>query len=196
MLPLVAQPPGKPKNNGVGSLSLLQGIFLTHKSNRCLLHCRQILYQLGYQGSSTISLSLLKLMFIESMMPSKYLILFCSLLCPQSFPASGSFPMSQLLPSGGQSVGASASSSVLPMNISDYFPLGLNGSYSLQSQGLTCESESCSVMSDSLQPHGLYSPGILQARKLEWVAFPFSRGSSQPTDRTQVSHIAGRFFTS
>ena len=38
--------------------------------------------------------------------------------------------------------------------------------------------------------------GILQASILEWVAFPFSRGSSQPRDRTQVSHIAGRFFTS
>ena len=38
--------------------------------------------------------------------------------------------------------------------------------------------------------------GILQARILEWVAFPFSRGSSQPRDRTQVSHIAGEFFTS
>ena len=38
--------------------------------------------------------------------------------------------------------------------------------------------------------------GILQARILEWVAFPFSKGSSQPKDRTQVSHIAGRFFTS
>ena len=37
--------------------------------------------------------------------------------------------------------------------------------------------------------------GILQARILEWVAVPFSRGSSQPRDRTQVSHIAGRFFT-
>ena len=38
--------------------------------------------------------------------------------------------------------------------------------------------------------------GILQARILEWVPFPFSRGSSQPRDRTQVSRIAGRFFTS
>ena len=38
--------------------------------------------------------------------------------------------------------------------------------------------------------------GILQARILEWVAFPFFRGSSQPRDLTQVSHIAGRFFTS
>ena len=38
--------------------------------------------------------------------------------------------------------------------------------------------------------------GILQARILEWVAFPFSRGSSQPRDQTQVSHVAGRFITS
>ena len=56
--------------------------------------------------------------------------------------------------------------------------------------------ESCSDMSNSLQPHGLIVHGILQARILEWVAVPFSRGSSQPRDRTQVSHTAGRFFTS
>ena len=54
---------------------------------------------------------------------------------------------------------------------------------------IVCESHS--VVSDSLQPHG-----ILQARILEWVAFPFSRGSCQPRDQTQVSHIAGGFFTS
>ena len=52
-------------------------------------------------------------------------------------------------------------------------------------------------MSNSLQPHGLYTVhGILQARILEWVAIPFSRGSSQPRDQTQVSCISGRFFTS
>ena len=56
-------------------------------------------------------------------------------------------------------------------------------------------SESRSVMSDSLQPHTIVH-GILQARILEWVAFPFFRGSSQPTGWTQFSHIAGRFFTS
>ena len=48
---LPAEPQGKPKNTGVGSLSLLQQIFLTQESNRGLLHCRQILYQLSYQGS-------------------------------------------------------------------------------------------------------------------------------------------------
>ena len=58
------------------------------------------------------------------------------------------------------------------------------------------ESESCSAMSNSLWLHGYTVPEILQARILEWVAFPFSRGSSQPRDWTQVSRIAGRFFTS
>ena len=58
------------------------------------------------------------------------------------------------------------------------------------------ESESRSVMSDSLRPHGLYSPWNFQARILEWVALHFSRGSSQPRDQTQVSCIAGGFFTS
>ena len=61
------------------------------------------------------------------------------------------------------------------------------------------ESIRYSVVSDSFQPHGLNLPGssvhgILQARILEWVAIPFSRGSSQPRDRTWVSYIAGRFF--
>ena len=56
--------------------------------------------------------------------------------CLQSFPASGSFQMSQLFTSGGQSIGVSASASVLPMNIQDWFPLGLTGWISLQSKGL------------------------------------------------------------
>ena len=56
-------------------------------------------------------------------------------------------------------------------------------------------SESHSVISDSLQPMDYIVHGILQARILEWVAFSFSRGSFQPRDWTQVSHIAGRFFT-
>jgi len=55
--------------------------------------------------------------------------------CPQSFPASGSFQMSQLFASGGQSIGVSASTSVLPMNIQDWFFLGWTGWISLQSKG-------------------------------------------------------------
>ena len=51
-----------------------------------------------------------------------------------------------------------------------------------------CDPMDCSLPGSSVH-------GILQARVLEWVAMPFSRGSSQPKDRTQVSHIVGRFFT-
>ena len=58
---------------------------------------------------------------------------FCS--CLQSFPSSGSFPLSWLFASGGQSIGASAS--VLPKNIQNWFPLGLTGLVSLQSKGLS-----------------------------------------------------------
>ena len=56
--------------------------------------------------------------------------------CPQSFPASGSFPMSQPYAWGGQSIGVSASTSVLPMNTQDWSPLGWTGWISLQSKGL------------------------------------------------------------
>ena len=54
--------------------------------------------------------------------------------CPQSFPASGSFPISQFCASGGQSIGVSASASVFPMNIQDWFPLGWTGWISSQSK--------------------------------------------------------------
>ena len=57
--------------------------------------------------------------------------------CLQSLPASGSFPMSRLIASDGQSIGVSASASVLPMNIQDWFPLGWTGLISLQSNGLS-----------------------------------------------------------
>ena len=57
--------------------------------------------------------------------------------CLLSFSASGSFPMSWLFPSGGQSIGTSASASILPMNIQSWFPLGLTGLISLQSKGFS-----------------------------------------------------------
>ena len=57
--------------------------------------------------------------------------------CLQSFPASGSFQMSQLFASGGQQIGVSASASVLPMNIQDWSPLGWTGWITLQSKGLS-----------------------------------------------------------
>ena len=57
--------------------------------------------------------------------------------CLQSCPASGSFPMSRFFVLGGQSIGVSATASVLPMNIQDWFPWGLTGLMSLQSKGLS-----------------------------------------------------------
>ena len=80
--------------------------------------------------SLSSSWSLLKLMSIESAI-SSFVIPFS---CPQSFPASGSYPMTQLFASGDQSIGASVS--VLPMNIQVWFPLGLTGLISLLSKGL------------------------------------------------------------
>ena len=88
--------------------------------------------------SITNSWSSPKLMCIESVMPSSHLILcvpFSS--CPQSLLASVSFPMSQLFSWGGQSIGVSASASVHPMNIWDWFPLGWTGWISLLPKGLS-----------------------------------------------------------
>ena len=59
---LPAEPPGKTKNTGVGNLSLLRGIFLTQESNRGLLHCRQILYQLSYKGSPVLDVMIKRTM--------------------------------------------------------------------------------------------------------------------------------------
>ena len=85
--------------------------------------------------SVTNSWSLLKLMYIYSVMSSKHLILCWPLsTCLQSFPASGSFLMSWPFASGGQSIEVSASASVFPMNIQDLFPLGL---ISLQLKGFS-----------------------------------------------------------
>ena len=85
--------------------------------------------------SFTTSWSLLKLTFIESEILSNHLLL-CSPLFPLPwiFPSPGSFPVSQLLASGGQSTGASASTSVLPVSIQGWFHLGLTGLISLQSR--------------------------------------------------------------
>ena len=86
--------------------------------------------------SITISRSSLKLMSIESVMPSAIsssVVPFSS--CPESLPASESFPMSQLFPWGGQSTGVSALASFLPKNTQDWSPLGWTSWISLQSKG-------------------------------------------------------------
>ena len=86
--------------------------------------------------SSTISRSLLKLMFIESVMPSNHLT-FCHhlLVLHSTFPESGYFPKSWLFASGGQNIGASASASVFPTSIQGWFSLRLTGLSSLLPEG-------------------------------------------------------------
>ena len=88
--------------------------------------------------SFTVSWSLLKLMSTESVIISNHLILCCPLLLlPLIFPRIRVFSNQSALASGGQSIGASASTSVLPINIQGWFPLGLTGLISLVSKGLS-----------------------------------------------------------
>ena len=82
----------------------------------------------------------------------------------QSFPASESFQMSQFFISGGQSIGTSTSTSVLPMNIQDWFPLGLTGGISLQSKGL-----SRAFSNTAIQKHQFFGASILYGPTLRSI---------------------------
>ena len=118
--------------------------------------------------------------------------------CPQSLPASGSFPLSQLFAWGGQSIGVSASASVLPMNNTWVQILLLLFSHCMTSvcvlcawslsQVRLCNSTDCSLPGSSV--HGDSSSKNTGVGRLSLL-----RSSSQPRDPTQVSHIAGGFFT-
>ena len=126
----------------------------------------------AYQASPsfTISQSFLKFVSIEFMILSSHLI-FCHplLLWPSVFPRSGSFPKSRLLTSGGQCIEASALASVLPMNIQDWFPLGLTGLISLLSSGLSEVFSSTTIQKHqffSAQP-SLWSSSLLCTWLLE-----------------------------
>ena len=112
----------------------------------------------AYQASLffPVSLNLLKSMSIESVMLCNHLILCHPLLfCLLSFPEPCSFPMSWLFTSGGQSIGASALASVLPMNIQGWFPLGLTGLIFLLSNGLSRFFSSNSVWKINSLPFSL-----------------------------------------
>ena len=106
------------------------------QSLSCVLTAWTIAHQASL--SFTISWSVLKLMSTESVMPSNLLTL-CHLLLllPSVFPSIRAFSNESVLRIGGQSIGASASASVLPVNIQDRFPLGWAGWISLQLQGLS-----------------------------------------------------------
>ena len=79
--------------------------------------------------------------------------------CPQSFLASGFYKMSQFFTSGGQSIGASASASVLPVNIQDRFPLGFAGWISFQSKGLSRVLQHHNLKA-SILPHSVFFPTL------------------------------------
>ena len=111
--------------------------------------------------------------------------------CLQSFPASGSFPMSRLFASGGQSIAVSVLASVLPMTIQDWFPLGWTGLISLQSQGLSGGFSNTTVQKHqffgahlSLEKEMATHPSIL-AWKTPWMEEP---GRLQSTGSQWVGH--------
>ena len=121
---------------------LLSGHSFQFSSVQSLSHVRLFVtpWTAACQASLSItnSQSLLKLMSIESVMPSNHLILYCPLLLlPWIFPSNRSFQMTRFFTSGGQSIGVSASTSVLLMNIQDWSPLGWTRWISLQSKGLS-----------------------------------------------------------
>ena len=131
--------------------------------------------------SITNSWSLHKLMSIELVMPSNHLILYHPiLLLPSIFPSTKVFQMNQFFASGGQSIGVSASASVLPMNIQDWFPLGLTGWISLKSKWLS-----------SLLQHHSSKASILQCSAFFMVqlSHPY-----MTTGKTSVSKVMSLLF--
>ena len=107
--------------------------------------------------------------------------------CPQSLPASGSFPMSQLFAWGGQSTGVSASASVLPMNTQDWSHLGWTGSISLQSKGLSRVFSNTTV-----EKHQFFSAQL--SSLLEWpkssiLTIP---NACENMEQLKISFTAGR----
>ena len=112
--------------------------------------------------SITNSHSLLKLMSISQWChPTISSSVFPFSSCLQSFPASGSFPMSQFFSSGGQSIRASASASILAMTIQDWFPLGLTHLITLQTKGLSRVFSNTTVQKHQFFDSFLYTPTLI-----------------------------------
>ena len=109
--------------------------------------------------------------------------------CPQSFPASESFPMSQLFTSGGQRIGASASPSVLPMNIQGWFPLGWTGWISLLSKGLS------RVFSSTIQKHQFFRLRVLYGWTLTSVHDYWKNHTFDYTDLCQQSDRSAFWYS-
>ena len=119
--------------------------------------------------SITNSWNLLKVMSMESVMPFTHLILCCPLLLlPSIFPSIIVFSVSQIFASGGQSIGASASASVLPVNTQYWFPLGLPGLMSLKSKGLS------RIQIREMVSQKLFQINNFKKESVAWVSVSFS----------------------
>ena len=105
--------------------------------------------------------------------------------CPQSLPASGSFPMSQLFAWGGQSTGVSASASVLPMNTQDWSPLGWTGSIFLQSKGLSRVFSNTTV-----QNYQFFSAQLLHSSTITSIHDYWKNHSLDQTDLCWQSNVS------
>ena len=105
--------------------------------------------------------------------------------CPQSLPASGSFPMSQIFIWGGQSIGVSASTSVLPMNTQDWSPLGWTGWISLQSKGLSRVFSNTTV-----QKHQFLALSFLHSPTLTSIHDHWKNHSLDQTDLCWQSNVS------
>ena len=118
----------------------------------------------------------------DAIQPSHPLVPFS---CPQSLPASGSFPMSQLFAWGGQSIGVSASKSVLPMNTQDWSPLGWNGCISLQSNG-----PSRVFSNTTVQKHQFFTLSFLHSLTLTSIHDQWKNHSLDWTDLCWQSNVS------
>ena len=115
----------------------------------------------------------------------------------QSFPASGSFPVSQFFASGGQSTGVSASASILPVNIQDWFPLGWTGWTSLQSKGLSrvfsnTYSKASILWCSAFFMVQLSHPYMTTGKRKVWQ---LSKMTQWHISRAQWPHVAGDYGT-
>ena len=177
------------KNTGMGCRFLLQRIFPTQGSNSSSSALvgrfftmespgKPLTWTAAHQTSLSFTIS-------QSLLNSYLLSWWChptiwSSVLPfssflQSFPASGSFPVSQLFVSGGQSIGASPSTSVIPVNIQGWFPLGLTGLISVLSKGLSRVFSSTTVHKHQFFCIGTWNVRSMNQGKLEMVKQEMAR---------------------
>ena len=135
---------------------------------------------------SSVLYYLLKYMSIGFVMLSNHLILCCPLLLPSdAFPASESFPVSWFFASGGQSIGASALASGLPMTIQDWFCLGFTGWISLQSKQLSTVFSNTTV-----QKHQFWELSFHYSPTLTFIRDYWKNHSFYETDLCQQTNVS------